>query len=247
MLSEPARLDFWADVKALPAISTTVPVPEQPGRDDSPGGGFPIPSSQGGTIPRQLQKRRLAFLRRFPFLIGQGGTIPPAAFPVPERASRDGSRAAAKTLHGTPAAVCYTARAGGSPVSCKSAPSPSAGGEGRGGSGRLRLFCLRGACAKRLAILLAIGYNKKRKTKKAAAARVMYPHPERPAYGSPTCRTQRHISRTAQSLYLFPSLFSRGRGALPHVPFRRVLPKTRWGNVPNRKHLKSSYERPTWA
>ena len=114
-------------------------------------------------------------------------------------------------------------------------------------SGSPRLFCLLGACAKRLAILLAIGYNKGRKTKKAAAARVMYPHPERPAYGSPTCRTQRHISRTAQSLYLFPSLFSRGRGALPHVPFHCVLPKTRWRNVPNRKHLKSSFERPTWA
>ena len=87
--AKPARLDFWADVKALPAISTTVPVTEQPGRDDSP-----------------------------------------AAVPVPERARRDDSLAAAITLHGTPAAVCYAARVGGSPVSCKSAPAPFAGGAG---------------------------------------------------------------------------------------------------------------------
>lgn len=88
--AKPARLDFWADVKALPAISTTVPVPEQPGRDDSP-----------------------------------------AAVPVPERARRDDSPAAAITLHGTPAVVCYAARVGGSPVSCKSKRSGPVCGRGR--------------------------------------------------------------------------------------------------------------------
>lgn len=78
--AKPARLDFWADVKALPAISTTVPVPEQPGRDDSP------------------------------------------------------------------AAVCYAARVGGSPVSCKSAPATFAGGAGacKGAGG-----CAYFACGKR--------------------------------------------------------------------------------------------------
>lgn len=104
------------------------------------------------------------------------------------------------------------------------------------GAGRPRVCAIlsaSAACAKRLAILLAIGYNKRRKTKKAAAARVMYPHPERPAYGSPTCRTQRHISRTAQFIIPLSATFFKGAGRFAPCSFPPCLSQNAAGKCPN--------------
>lgn len=84
--AKPARLDFWADVKALPAISTTVPVPEQPGRDDSPAA-VPVPERARRDDSPAAAKAPHGTLAAVPAPSERGGRSPGGDPPAAAKAS----------------------------------------------------------------------------------------------------------------------------------------------------------------